>query len=205
MLVLASTSPRRIQMFTDLRVDFQTVSPGVEEKRGRGESPRAYVLRLSKEKAESVRVKLSLGAGIDDWFILAADTTVVLGKELLEKPRDAAHAVRMLKKLSGKRHTVLTGFSWQGCVGGRVRRVSQVVATDVAFAKRPDAFWRWYVSTGEPMDKAGAYAAQGIGLSFVREYKGSYSNVVGLPFSEVLDAFAKAFGPAALKRAFPCF
>lgn len=204
-IVLASTSPRRIQMFKDLGVTFKAVAPNIVEERQVNELPQQYVRRLSQEKAAAAQHKLRLGFTKNDWFILAADTTVVLGRKLLEKPSSKAEALYMLEQLSGKNHDVLTAFTWLGCRSKKRKAISQVVRTTVTFSKRPRSFWRWYVSTGEPMDKAGAYAAQGIGLSFVESYKGSYANVVGLPLPQVIDAFEDTFGTKALHKAFSCY
>jgi septum formation protein len=204
-LILASSSPRRIQMLRDLGAPLDVIKPDVAEVRLRGEGPRAYVKRLACEKAAAVQMREGLGEGAAPWCILAADTTVVMGSKLLEKPKDEADARRMLSALNGKTHEVLTGFCWLGRKGHRIVMASKVVSTKVTFAKRPSSFWRWYVQTGEPMDKAGAYAAQGIGLSFVQGYKGSYANVVGMPLPEVLESFEGTFGSGAFKEAFPCF
>ncbi len=204
-LILASSSPRRIQMLRDLGAPIDVIKPDVPEVRRRGESPRVYVKRLAREKAAAVQMREGLGEGATPWYILAADTTVVMGSRLLEKPKDAQDALRMLAALNGKTHEVLTAFCWLGRKGHRIVMANEVVSTKVKFARRSPSFWRWYVSTGEPMDKAGAYAAQGIGLSFVAGYKGSYANVVGLPLPEVLESFETTFGRSTLKDAFPCF
>lgn len=182
-LILASGSPRRKQLLTDLGIRFEVLTPNIPEIKRPGETARGYVTRLSKSKAKAV-----FKSG-KSWCVLSADTIVVLGKEILEKPKSKVDAIKMLKKLSGKSHEVLTGF----CLLTDDKMISQVVRTKIRFAAMPDKFWKWYVSTGEPLDKAGAYAAQGGGMSFIKEVKGSYSNVVGLPLAEVLFAFQKNF------------
>lgn len=203
-LILASSSPRRIQMFKDLGVRFQVIKPKVAEVQARGESPEDYVLRLSRDKAMAVAQRLKdLKKNYN--YILAADTTVIIGKRILEKPKSKKDALRMLKALSGRTHQVATAFSWLRVGKGTQALVSEVLKTNVRFAKRSEAFWKWYVSTGEPMDKAGAYAAQGIGMSFVDSYEGSYANVVGLPLPQVIDCFLDNFGQKALEENFPCF
>lgn len=194
-MILASGSPRRRQMIKDLQADFEIQVPDILEKRLRGEPADHYVKRLAREKAAAVADKRGLsGRESLDWCVLAADTVVVRDRMIFEKPKDPIDAVRMLKKLSGRTHDVITGFCWVGGYRGRLREVSSSVRTRVSFADRCGEFWEWYVSTGEPMDKAGAYAAQGIGMSFIEKVNGSYANVVGLPMSHVLDAFEKCFG-----------
>ena len=203
--ILASTSPRRIQMLSDLQLTFEMVSPSIDESEKKGELPASYVKRLALEKALAAQKKLGLEKNSGDWTILAADTTVVLGREILGKPFSQGDAVKMLKKLSGRSHKVLTGFALVGCVGGKIKKHSKVITTGVTFLKKSDDFWRWYVSTGEPMDKAGSYAAQGIGMSFVKKYSGSYANVVGLPLPEIVEDFQKVFGKKAFLEIFRHF
>lgn len=193
--ILASGSPRRQQMLSDLHLSFDVEVPRVIEKRLRGEPADHYVRRLAAEKARAVAEKNNLfGRSSLEWAVLAADTVVVHDKVVYEKPKDPADAVRMLKKLSGRTHDVLTGYCWLGAHLGKCREVVASVRTKVTFARRPSEFWSWYVSTGEPMDKAGAYAAQGIGVSFIEKVSGSYANVVGLPLAQVIDSFERAFG-----------
>ena len=193
-LILASASPRRQQMLRDLGVAFKIQSPDIKEVRLRGEPASVFVSRLAREKAECIVVKARKTAESSDWAILAADTVVVYGTLVLGKPESTEDAVRMLRKLSGRTHEVLTAFHWSGAQGGRLRSASGTARTKVTFADMPADFWKWYVSTGEPMDKAGAYAAQGIGMSFIERVSGSYANVVGLPLSQVLASFRKTFG-----------
>ena len=144
-----------------------------------GEPPWAYVLRLAAEKAAA---RIEPGE-----LVLAADTTVVVDGEILGKPRDEDDARRMLRLLSGRDHTVLTGIALEE----GDRRLAEVDETRVRFAPLSDAEVDWYVATGEPMDKAGAYAIQGLGSLFVEAVEGSYSNVVGLPIPRVYRLFAR--------------
>ncbi|HRK01288.1 MAG TPA: Maf family protein [Oligoflexia bacterium] len=194
-LILASGSPRRQQMLRDLSLDFEVDIPRIIEKRLRGEPADIYVKRLALDKARTVSEKRGLfGRSSLDWCVLAADTVVIQDRQVFEKPKNHADAVRMLKKLSGRTHDVLTGYCWLGAFRGKCREVLASVRTKVTFAPRNSEFWEWYVSTGEPMDKAGAYAAQGIGVSFIEKVSGSYANVVGLPLSQAIDTFEKNFG-----------
>jgi septum formation protein len=169
-LVLASQSPRRRELLSLLGLDLEVRPARTDESRRAGEPPEGYVRRLAAGKADAVSGEL----------VLAADTAVVLGDEVLGKPRDAAEARAMLRALSGRDHRVLTGV----CVRRAGRRAEVVVASEVSFALLTEAQVSWYVATGEPMDKAGAYAVQGAGGAFVREIRGSVSNVVGLPLHE---------------------
>jgi septum formation protein len=148
-----------------------------------GEGAAAYVRRVAREKARAV----------DGDFVLAADTAVVLAGRVLGKPSDRVEAARMLRGLSGTSHEVLTGVCLRR-VAARIE-LEALVATEVAFAPLGEAEIAWYVSTGEPLDKAGAYAVQGAGGAFVREVRGSVSNVVGLPLAETVDLLRRAGYP----------
>jgi septum formation protein len=140
-----------------------------------GESPRASVLRLALAKARACR------PAQPDSYILGADTTVVLDGEMLGKPRDDAEAQKVLKMLAGKWHDVLTGVA----VCHKGRQAADVASTAVRFTPMTDAEIAWYVATGEPRDKAGSYAVQGLASRFIEGIQGSYSNVVGLPIAVV--------------------
>lgn len=199
-LILASGSPRRQRMLLDLGLAFEVIPAGIDETSARGEAPLACARRLAREKARAAVRKIGYGGpDLDgfrfenDWAVLAADTIVVLEKRMLGKPLDAADGLKMLKRLSGRSHSVVTAWSWLGRRSGRILETGGHARTIVTFARRPASFWKWYLSTGEPMDKAGAYAAQGIGMSFIDRVRGSYSNVVGLPLSNVLENFRVAF------------
>jgi septum formation protein len=169
MLILASSSPRRAELLRAAGIDFTVRAAGVDEAIAPDEPPRDYVVRLSREKARAV-VR-------GDELALAADTTVVINGEIIGKPADAEEAGRMLRALSGQWHEVLTGVT----LARADRIISAVSSTRVKFAELSEAEIKWYVSTGEPMDKAGAYAIQGHASLFVEGIEGSYSNVVGLP------------------------
>ncbi len=172
-LVLASGSPRRSELLSAAGIDFTVRVADVDETLLPNELPRDYVVRLSREKA--------LAVAADGELVLGADTTVVVLNEIIGKPRDAKDAERMLRLLSGKWHEVLTGVSLAS--NGKV--TSEVAVTRVKFAKLNDQEIGWYVASGEPMDKAGAYGIQGYAARFVERIEGSYSNVVGLPVQMV--------------------
>jgi septum formation protein len=173
-IVLASESPRRRELLAELGIPFDVVPSGIEERPWPGEAPASYALRNASDKA---RVVFARTGGI----VLSADTIVVCDGHILEKPADANDARRMLRMLSGRAHEVITGL----CVLTRDRETGRAVATRVVFKELPDKQIDAYVATGEPMDKAGAYAIQGGAVEFVERIEGSYSNVVGLPL-EVL-------------------
>ena len=171
MLILASQSPRRRELLAKLNIPFQVEVADVDEHPLPGESPRQLVARLSRLKAEA-----SAGPGK---VVIAADTVVFLDGVLLEKPATADEACVMLRRLSGNTHTVCTGVA----VAFRGETRSFVQQTRVTFYDLPDRLIDWYVSTGEPMDKAGAYGIQGKGALLVKGIEGDYFNVVGLPVS----------------------
>ena len=173
-LVLASASPRRRELLEAAGIEFEVRVPAVEEVRRVGEAPADYVVRLACEKAMAVDAA-------DDEVVLGADTTVVLGDAVLEKPRDRADARRMLALLSGREHLAMTGI----CLRRGESCVSAVETTLVHFGAVSAAEIEAYVATGESMDKAGAYAIQGIVSRWINRIDGCYSNVVGLPVSLV--------------------
>ena len=182
-LVLASASPRRAEMLKLLGVDFDRLPGDIDETFLEGETPREHVLRLSEGKA-------ALAArGRPDAWVLGADTIVFVAGEVLGKPGSPAEAAAMLEKLSGREHEVLTGFAiirQDLCI-----RVREVVRSTVLFREISGDEMIWYTGTSEPYDKAGAYAVQGMGACFVREIRGSFSNVVGLPLCEVFEALKR--------------
>lgn len=175
-LILASASPRRSELLRAAGIDFAVRVADIDESILPGESPRDYVLRLSLEKAQTV-----VSA---DETALGADTTVVVEGEIVGKPVDEADARRMLRLLSGRSHEVLTGVSLVNPPFGQ-SHLSDVAITRVKFAPLAETEIEWYVATGEPMDKAGAYGIQGFASRFVESIEGSYSNVVGLPVQMV--------------------
>jgi septum formation protein len=175
-LVLASASPRRAALLREAGIAFHVAPADVDESTRAGESAEAYVERLARGKAEAVwRLRTQA-------FVLGADTTVVAGEEILGKPEDEADAARMLRALSGRSHRVLTGVCLKG-PSSFLR--AAVVSTVVTFLHLSEADIAWYVGTGEPLDKAGAYAVQGGASRFVQRIDGSFSNVVGLPMELV--------------------
>jgi septum formation protein len=173
-LVLASKSPRRKEILAAAGIPFTVRIADVPEERAPGEAPLAYVLRLAEAKAQAVSADA-------DEIVLAADTVVLVEDTVLEKPSSPAHARHMLQALSGRSHQVLTGF----CLRRGDLRLVDSVRTSVTFEQLDPAEIDTYVASGEPMDKAGAYAIQGLASKFVRCIEGCYFNVVGLPVSTV--------------------
>lgn len=176
-LVLASGSPRRREMLKRLGFTFEVRPANIDESPLLDEQPSAYVLRLAKSKARTVADAGSDSA--NDETVLAADTIVVYDGALLGQPKDEADARRMLTQLSGQEHQVLTGVAI--CNRERGLCVAAVETTVVHFAELSEHEVAWYAASGEPLDKAGAYAVQGLGAVFVERIEGNYSNVVGLP------------------------
>jgi septum formation protein len=174
-LILASASPRRAELLTAAGFTFEVRVTDVDEQVRAGELPREYVARLAREKAtkawETIR-----GRSVPV-VVLGADTAVVVDDEILGKPIDDADAERMLRRIAGRTHIVLTGVStrWDG------GQLDDVAETRVYVGHMSDDQIRWYVASGEGRDKAGAYAIQGLASRFIPRIEGSYSNVVGLP------------------------
>lgn len=173
--MLASRSPRRAELLNAAGIPFVVRAADIDETARAGELPRDYVLRMAEEKARAVPVA-------ESETVLAADTTVVLGTEILGKPVDAADAARMLRALAGRWHEVLTGVCILSSDG---QMVVDVASTAVWFSAMSADEIEAYVASGEPMDKAGAYAIQGIASRWVERIDGSYGNVVGLPVALV--------------------
>lgn len=177
-LILASSSPRRAEILMTVSWPFDAVTAGVDETRKYGESALEYVQRLAREKAEAV------ASACEGGLVLGADTTVVVGEHLLGQPVDDEDARRMLRLLSGKWHEVLTGVALVR-IGGETK--VDVETTRVRFAEMSESEIDWYVSTGEPRGKAGAYAIQGQAALFIEEIEGDYFNIVGLPIRLVYE------------------
>ena len=173
-LVLASKSPRRRDLLRTAGFSFTLRARDVEEIRAPGEPPDDYARRLARAKAEAAWEDR-------DEIVLGADTIVVLDQDVLEKPRDAADARSMLRRLAGREHTVITGIYLRHPGGAQ----ADSSATRVRFTPLTDQEIEAYVATGEPMDKAGAYAIQGLASKFVERVEGCYFNVIGLPLSQV--------------------
>lgn len=189
MLILASASPRRAELLRSAGFAFEVVPAGVDETPRRGEEPRDYALRIALEKA---RASLATRPG-SALPLLAADTVVVAGGQILGKPADTADARRMLRLLSGSVHEVHTGVVLLLRRGPTPR--SEVVTTRVRFVPMTNEEIDWYVASGEPEGKAGAYAIQGRAARFIDWIEGSWSNVVGLPIAAVYRLLGEAGGP----------
>ncbi len=185
-VVLASASPRRRELLNRAGVTVDVRSADVDETPLDGEEAGAMARRLARSKAERVLEGL-----VEPAVVVAADTVVVRDGVILGKPRDEAEACAMLGSLSGRAHEVITGYAVIAPTG----EVVEAATTAVRFRPLSEALIREYVATGEPMDKAGAYGIQGIGAKLVVGIDGSYTNVVGLPLVEVLDAIAELGGP----------
>jgi septum formation protein len=185
-LVLASTSPRRLELLARIGLEpARIAAPDIDETPLKGELPRAYVARLAESKARAVDRAA-------DEVVLAGDTTVAVGRRILEKPADEADLRRMLGLLSGRRHHVYSGVC---VVGADDRPRVRVADTVVAFKRLTPAEIDWYVASGEGMGKAGGYAIQGKAEIFVRFLSGSHSNVVGLPIFETRALLTSAGVP----------
>jgi len=179
-LILASASPRRKALLELAGLVFDIVPGDVDESFRGKETPRNHVRRLSREKA------IAVAGRYPDAWVLGADTIVLINGEVLGKPRTKDEARAMLRKLSGRTHRVLSGFTILRKSAGTV--FTDVVESRVIFKTLSAEEIEWYAETDEPYDKAGGYAAQGMGVSLIREIRGSYTNVVGLPLCEVVDA-----------------
>ena len=184
MLHLASKSPRRRELLGRLGLDFGVLDIDIPERRGAGEAPAEYVRRVAREKAGAGLLRV---AAVPGAVVLGADTEVILGDEVFGKPRDAADAAAMLRRLSGRTHEVVSAVS----VVSAEREAQAVSVSQVVFGELPDADIDAYVATGEPMGKAGAYAIQGGGEAFIRHLSGSYSGVMGLPLYETARLLAE--------------
>jgi len=184
-LVLASASPRRRELLSSLGYRFEVVVSQAHEEVLPGEQPSPHVIRLSEEKALEVA-----GRAIPGRWFLGSDTVVVCAGKILGKPRDAAEASAMLTTLSGRTHQVYSGYAVYDRSNRQMR--SGAVVTEVEFRTLTKAEIEGYIASGEPFDKAGAYAIQGLAAAMVRRIAGSYSNVVGLPLCEVVEALTAA-------------
>ncbi|MEL7941578.1 Maf family protein [Pseudomonas delhiensis] len=182
-LYLASSSPRRRELLTQIGLSFHLVSGNIDETPEDGETPAAYVERLARGKALA---GLTMLAQRPDVCVLGADTAVVLDGRILGKPKDYDDSLAMLSALSGRQHQVLTAVA----VADRDRCEVRVVASTVSFRRIGEAEAQAYWATGEPQDKAGGYAIQGLAAIFVNRVEGSYSGVVGLPLCETAELLA---------------
>ena len=178
-LILASKSPRRKYLLEAAGLKVKVIPSNIDESEFQLTTPRSYVKMLSQAKAQDISDQNS-----DSW-VLGADTIVVINDLVLGKPKDKDQARRMLQTLSDRRHQVFTGFTLSHHI--KKERFTDVVATDVYFKQLSADEIDWYIATGEPFDKAGAYAIQGVGSFIVKKINGSYTNVVGLPVCEVVE------------------
>ena len=179
-LILASRSPRRSELLKQLGFDFDIIPSRVEERSDYPETPREQVIRLAEAKAADVE-----GQYPGRW-VVAADTVVFVDGTVLGKPKDPQEALDMLNRLSGREHSVLSGFAVRNFE--KNKGAHQAVQTAVKMKPLTSAEMRWYVNTGEPFDKAGGYAIQGMGAFMIESIRGSYTNVVGLPLCELIQA-----------------
>jgi septum formation protein len=182
--ILASSSPRRRELLTSIGLEFDVLPSNVPEVHREGEAPEEYVARLSREKAEPLA-----NAHPSRW-VIAADTTVLLGDALLEKPADPVDARRMLGLLAGQTHMVYTGVTLQNVASDY--RETRVAESEVRILPMSETDIAWYVATGEPLDKAGSYAVHGIFAMFIESIHGSYTNVVGLPLATLFLMLRRA-------------
>jgi septum formation protein len=182
MLVLASQSPRRRELLAAAGIEFIVRPVNVPEQHCAGESPHDYVRRLAEAKASAVPCS-------EDEIVLGADTVVVVTGQILEKPLDASDAARMLRLLSGREHEVISGI----CLASSGRKIVDTATTRVRFIELTPQEIDDYVASGEPMDKAGAYAIQGLASKFIDRVEGEYSNVVGLPVALVYRHLTASF------------
>lgn len=185
-LILGSASPRRAHLLRRLGAVFDVRSADVDESALHGEAPDIYVQRVAQAKLDAL-LKKGDPAAPGATLLLTADTTVAIGGEILVKPEGREDAYRMLKRLSGQTHTVFTALCLIPVSSRNTRPTTMLVRTEVDFTELSDKLIVDYLATDEPWDKAGAYAIQGLGGSFVREIRGSVSNVIGLPLVETRE------------------
>jgi septum formation protein len=178
-LILASRSPRRYELLRQMGLDFDVIPSRVEEDFISEEPPEHHVLRLAEAKA------LEVGNRYPDCWVIAADTIVYINGSILGKPKNREEALKMLRRLSGQEHWVLTGFSVRHLAKGMGDH--EAVQTAVKVKTLSPVEMEWYIQTGEPFDKAGGYAIQGIGSFMIESIHGSYTNVVGLPVCELIQ------------------
>ena len=181
-IVLASASPRRRELLEQVGIEFDVMASNVLECPLDGETPPEHAARLAAEKARDVAAQVERAA---TRWVIGSDTIVVIDGLVLEKPVDQQDAVRMLRKLSGRVHRVITGYCILNSLTGE--ELEGVVETKVKVKQLTEDEIAGYAASGEPMDKAGAYAIQGLGAFMIQEIEGSYSNVVGLPVCQVVE------------------
>ncbi len=182
-LILASKSPRRCYLLEQAGIEFSVIPSSFDENSVKLSSPDIYVRQLAESKAGDISEQYP-----DSW-VIGADTIVLIDGSILGKPGSSTEARTMLKSLSGKTHQVLTGYCI--CCHRIGRLFSEAIKTEVRFKKLTEKEIDWYINSGEPFDKAGAYGIQGIGMFLVRRINGSYTNVVGLPVCEIVEYLIK--------------
>lgn len=182
-IILASESPRRSYLLKQAGLFFSVIPSSFDESSVSMSSPQSYVKILSEEKALYISKKYP-----ESW-VIGADTIVMIDEIILEKPDSKQSARDMLNLLSGNTHSVITGYCI--CCENKNKIFSDTVCTDVVFKRLTEMEIEWYIHTDEPYDKAGAYAIQGLGSSFVKSINGSYTNVVGIPVCEIIDFLLK--------------
>ncbi len=191
-LVLASASPRRRELLQQIGLKFQVIPSRAEEHIIAGETPEEHVIRLSLDKATEVANRDNVSGR---WFI-GSDTIVLCNNQILGKPQNELHAAAMLEQLSGREHQVLSGYAVLDRQTGKQQ--AEAVSTKVWFRQLTEAEITGYIATGEPADKAGAYAIQGLGICFVARIEGSYTNVVGLPLCKLTLAMKELGVPLVI-------
>jgi septum formation protein len=184
-IVLASQSPRRLELLKEISTQFEVAPSSIEEVLDPGLRPEANAQNLAREKAESI------APNFPDCWVIGADTLVTLDHEIFGKPEDEEDAKRILKKISGREHLVVTGI----CVVGPKKTLGKAVVSQVKIKPLTDQEIEDYIATGEPMDKAGAYGIQGKGSFMVRSFSGSKSNIIGLPLDELKILLKKTYHP----------
>jgi septum formation protein len=196
MLVLASASPRRKELLAQAGYRFTVLPANICEEKLPGEDPISFVSRLAQEKAQLVFAQVDPGSSTDPLLVLGADTIVVVFEEILGKPRDEADAARMLRLLSGRVHQVITGV----CLISREETEVAAETTSVTMHELSESEIAGYIATGEPMDKAGAYAIQGYAARWIPHIEGCYFNVVGLPLAKVASMIDSRGGQRLSRR-----
>ena len=191
-MVLASASPRRVELLQQLGVVFRQLPADIDETQIAGETAEDYVQRLAREKARACATAQSGATTV----VLAADTCVVLDQQVLGKPLDALDALAMLARLSGREHTVLTAV----CLRYGDEELETLSTTRVKFLTLQREQIENYIASGEPFDKAGAYGIQGLAAAFVESLQGSYSGVVGLPLAQTWQLLQQVAVPTLLER-----
>jgi septum formation protein len=185
-IVLASQSPRRVELLKEIFTQFEVAPSSIEEVLDPGLRPEENAPNLARAKAESI------APSFPDCWVIGADTLVTLDHEIFGKPEDEKDAKRILKKLSGREHLVITGI----CIVGPEKTLDKAVVSQVKIKSLTDQEIEDYIATGEPMDKAGAYAIQGKGSFMVRSFSGSKNNIIGLPLDELKILLKKTYHPA---------